>query len=408
MPRLRFPGFEGEWELINLSDVATGFEYGLNVAATEYDGEHKYIRITDINDESHKYISDFPVSPSGMIDEHYKVNKNDILFARTGASVGKTYLYNSEDGQLYYAGFLIRINVINASSFFVYSQTLTTRYYRWVTNTSMRSGQPGINAREYASYSFYIPTINEQRKISSFLKLIDKRIDKQRQFIDALKLYKRGALSRLFPKNGASVPEYRFSGFTGNWEQRKLGDFGNATGGTAIESEFSEDGIYKVISIGSYSENNSYQDQGIRAIDSDKIKNQILNQGDLTMILNDKTVSGNIIGRVLLIEKSGVYVYNQRTERIEVDSENYDSLFVYEMLNAPQIRDKIIKQSQGNTQIYVNWSSIALTEYFVPQIEEQRKIGIYLKNLDTLITLHQRKLDEYKSIKKGLLEKLFI
>lgn len=177
--------------------------------------------------------------------------------------------------------------------------------------------------------------------------------------------------------------------YTSVWEQRKLGDFGKATGGTAIESEFSEDGIYKVISIGSYSENNSYQDQGIRAIDSDKIKNRILNQGDLTMILNDKTASGNIIGRVLLIEKSGVYVYNQRTERIEVDSENYDPLFVYEMLNAPEIRDKIIKQSQGNTQIYVNWSSIALTEYFVPQIEEQRKIGIYLKNLDTLITLHQ-------------------
>ena len=125
------------------------------------------------------------------------------------------------------------------------------------------------------------------------------------------------------------------------------------------------------------------------------------------MILNDKTASGNIIGRVLLIEESGVYVYNQRTERIEVDSSNYDSQFIYEMLNAPNIREKIIKQAQGNTQIYVNWSTIALTEYLIPKKEEQIIIGQYLSNLDNLITLHQRKCDEIKEIKKFMLQNMF-
>ena len=187
-----------------------------------------------------------------------------------------------------------------------------------------------------------------------------------------------------------------------------MGDFGKATGGTSIESEFSEDGKYKVISIGSYSEDSIYRDQGIRAIESEKTKNRVLNKDDLTMILNDKTSSGNIIGRVLLIEESGVYVYNQRTERIEVDHDNYDSLFIYEMLNAPQIRDKIVKQSQGNTQIYVNWSTIAETDYLVPQIDEQRCLGKYFSNLDTLITLHQRKLETMKKIKKSLLQKMFV
>lgn len=125
------------------------------------------------------------------------------------------------------------------------------------------------------------------------------------------------------------------------------------------------------------------------------------------MILNDKTASGNIIGRVLLIEKSGVYVYNQRTERIEINDEEYDSLFIYEMLNAPNIREKIIKQAQGNTQIYVNWSAIALTEYLIPKKEEQIKIGQYLSNLDNLITLHQRKYDKLIVMKKSMLEKMF-
>lgn len=179
---------------------------------------------------------------------------------------------------------------------------------------------------------------------------------------------------------------FRFS-----WEQRKLGELGQATGGTSIESEFSEDGIYKVISIGSYSEDSVYRDQGIRAIHSDKTTNRVLNKGDITMILNDKTTSRNIIGRVLLIEEAGVYVYNQRTQRIEVYSDKYDSQFIYTMLNAPKIREKIIKQSQGNTQIYVNWTNISQTDYLVPQIDEQRKIAEYFTNIDNLITLHQRK-----------------
>ncbi len=205
----------------------------------------------------------------------------------------------------------------------------------------------------------------------------------------------------------ADTPAVRFKGFTDVWEQRKLSEFGKATGGTSIESQFSEDGIYKVINIGSYSEDNVYRDQGIRAVKSEKTLNRILNKGDITMILNDKTASGNIIGRVLLIEESEVYVYNQRTERIELDNGNYDSQFIYTMLNAPRIRDKIIKQSQGNTQIYVNWSTISQTKYLVPQIKEQQQIGDYFRNLDNLITLHQRKCDETMELKKYMLQKMF-
>lgn len=146
-----------------------------------------------------------------------------------------------------------------------------------------------------------------------------------------------------------------------------------------------------MVSIGSYSENSVYNDQGIRAIKSDKTSNRVLNRNDLTMILNDKTTSGNIIGRVLLIEESGIYVYNQRTERIEINLDEYDPVFLYEMLNAPNIREKIIKQAQGNTQIYVNWTAISLLEYMIPSKEEQVKIGEYLHNISNLITLHQRK-----------------
>ena len=125
------------------------------------------------------------------------------------------------------------------------------------------------------------------------------------------------------------------------------------------------------------------------------------------MILNDKTTSGNIIGRVLLIEESDIYVYNQRTERIEIDLDEYDPVFLYEMLNAPNIREKIIKQAQGNTQIYVNWTAISLLEYMIPSKEEQAKIGEYLHSISNLITLHQRKLEKLELMKKSLLQKMF-
>ena len=203
------------------------------------------------------------------------------------------------------------------------------------------------------------------------------------------------------------VPQIRFKGFTDDWEQRKLSDFGIATGGTSIESEFSSNGKYKVISIGSYSENSNYNDQGIRAIHSDKTKTRVLNKEDLTMILNDKTASGRIIGRVLYIDKSGEYVYNQRTERIEINRELYNPKFIYHLLNAPEMRNKIIKQSQGNTQIFVNWNGIKNTEYLIPHLNEQARLEKIFANIDNLITLHQRKCDKLVEVKKSLLEKMF-
>lgn len=209
--------------------------------------------------------------------------------------------------------------------------------------------------------------------------------------------------------NDKQKPSIRFKGFTEAWEQRKLGEFGKATGGTSIESEFEELGKYKVISIGSYSETSKYTDQGIRANKTHKTESRILNKNDLTMILNDKTASGNIIGRVLLIDADDSYVFNQRTERIEVYENEYLPDFLYQLLNADNVREKIIRASQGNTQIYVNWTSISELSYEIPVSKhEQRKIADLFNQLDHLITLHQREIEKLKNIKKSCLEKMFI
>ena len=191
---------EGEkWQEVSLSDVADGFEYGMNAAATAFDGEHKYIRITDIDDATHTYIDRDPVSPSGILEEKYRVKENDILFARTGASVGKSYLYRKEDGDLFFAGFLIRIHVKESvDSGYVFLNTLTGDYDKWVLLESARSGQPGINAEQYRQYRFMLPPLKVQTQISTIAQKMDEQINRENQCLRLLHKLRNGMLQQLF------------------------------------------------------------------------------------------------------------------------------------------------------------------------------------------------------------------
>ena len=192
VPNLRFPEFQGEWKKTKFGDIATGFDYGMNAAAKNYDGVNKYIRITDIDEASSTYTDKDIVSPDGVLTDNYLVNNRDILLARTGASTGKSYLYKKSDGKLYYAGFLIRANVTTHDPYFVFSQLHTHRYWRWVSIMSARSGQPGINSQEYSSFPIYITSIEEENKIAKLLSLLDERIATQNKIIDKLQSLIKG------------------------------------------------------------------------------------------------------------------------------------------------------------------------------------------------------------------------
>lgn len=206
-------------------------------------------------------------------------------------------------------------------------------------------------------------------------------------------------------EDNKKVPVLRFRGFKDDWEQRKLSEVANHRGGTAIEKYFKEDGRYKVISIGSYGLDSKYVDQNIRAVSNEVTDGRVVHNGELTMVLNDKTANGTIIGRSLLIEQDNQYIINQRTEIIS-PKENFDSEFAYTILNGP-FREKVKRIVQGGTQIYVNYSAVENLALELPCFEEQQKIGTLFKQLDTTITLHQRKLDLLKQMKKGFLQKMF-
>ena len=407
-PNIRFAGFEDDWEQRKLGEIAD------KVSEKNKNNEFSepFTNSAEQGIISQKDYFDREIVNNENLDSYYIVRNDDFIYnprISVTAPVGpinRNRLGRNGVMSPLYTVFRTH-DIDNPYLEFYFKTTKWHRFMKLNGDSGARFDRFTISSTQFMEMPIPYPMLDEQRKIGEYFDSLDNLITLHQRKCDELKKVKKFMLQKMFPKKGEKNPEIRFDGFTNDWEQRKLLEFGLATGGTSIESEFSEDGVYKVISIGSYSEDSVYRDQGIRAVRSDKTVNRILNKGDITMILNDKTASGNIIGRVLLIEESGVYVYNQRTERIEVDNSNYDSQFIYTMLNAPAIRDKIIKQSQGNTQIYVNWTTISQTDYLVPQFSEQRKIGEYFANLDHLITLHQRKCEELKNVKKYMLQNMF-
>ena len=186
-PAIRFKGFSDAWEQRKLSEMCGTFEYGLNAAAKEFDGKNKYIRITDIDDASREFLLSDLSSPDICLDgmSKYLLSSGDVVFARTGASVGKTYIYRENDGIVYFAGFLIRakVNQDNDAEF-VFQSTLSPSYEKYIRITSQRSGQPGVNAQEYSEYDLFAPSKEEQQRIGHFLRGIDNLITlHQRQTI---------------------------------------------------------------------------------------------------------------------------------------------------------------------------------------------------------------------------------
>ena len=201
VPEIRLAGFEVEWEKVKLKDVTESIEYGLNASAKEFDGENKYIRITDIDDVSRKFKEDSITSPDINVSEcdNYLLCEKDILFARTGASVGKTYLYDIKDGKVYFAGFLIRARIKEKfDSKFIFQNTLTDRFTQYVKVTSQRSGQPGVNGKEYGEYELYLPKYEEQQAIGSYFSNIDNFINSYQEKISQLETLKKKLLQDMF------------------------------------------------------------------------------------------------------------------------------------------------------------------------------------------------------------------
>lgn len=393
VPALRFPEFTEEWEKCKFGEIATGFDYGMNAAAKPYDGQNKYIRITDIDETSSTYNNEDVVSPDGTLSENYMVNERDILLARTGASTGKSYLYRKSDGKLYFAGFLIRANVAEHNPYFVFSQLHTHRYWRWVSIMSARSGQPGINSQEYASFPIFTTTLIEENKISTLLSLIDERIATQNKIIE-----KYESLIQ------AIIYKTKTNGITkGSWQKMELSKVlherneKNIDGRTICSVSVSQGVVNQVEYLGrsfAAQQTNHYN---------------VVKYGD---IVYTKSPTGDfpygIIKRSDIEEDVAVSplygVYTPSNDNIGVILHFY----FMKPSNAFNYLHPLIQKGAKNT---INITNLRFLENFVPlpiSENEAYTIATTLKTIQKKIDIEKRLLQAYMIEKEYLLRQMFI
>jgi type I restriction enzyme, S subunit len=197
---VRLPGFNGEWKRTYLKNITVGKgTYGINAPSVEKSSElPTYLRITDISDEGYLIKSGLQSVDHPDVNNYF-LEENDIVFARTGASTGRTYLYDKSDGKLVYAGFLIKFSIDTNKAVPQYIKfcTQTEEYHNWVRVMSMRSGQPGINAEEYSKLPLNLPPIEEQLEISEILTKVEREIFLLKKETELIRLQKKGLMQLL-------------------------------------------------------------------------------------------------------------------------------------------------------------------------------------------------------------------
>lgn len=407
IPVYRFQGHTDAWELRKLGEVATSFDYGLNSAATEYDGENKYLRITDIDDESRGFnISDLTSPEIDLFGlDEYRLNIGDIVFARTGASVGKSYIYRSIDGKVYFAGFLIRAKIKdNFNPDFVFQNTLTANYERFISITSMRSGQPGVNAQEYSNYEFMVPTLPEQEAIGSFFSVLDQLITLHQRKLDTLKEQKKTYLKLLFPAKGQTKPALRFQGFEDDWEEVKLGEVLSVSKLKNKENEYSKLDVLSVSREQGTVNQIEYQGRSFASDDVSGYK--IVKVGQ--MIYTKSPLKGAPYGIFQTVTINGIVsplyaVYNSSGRALA----SFVSLILKEDAIATHYLSPLVTKGAKNT-INVTDEGALEGKVKIPTLPEQEAIGTFFQTLDQEITQVEDKLASLKEMKKTLLRKLFV
>lgn len=398
-PKLRFPEFKNEWSYDLLGDVVTNKSKKFDPKKEE---ATKDIELDSIEQNTGRLLDTY--ISNDFTSQKNKFKKDNVLYSKLRPYLNK-YYYATIDGvcssEIWVLNTLNKDVLVNK---FLYYFIQTNRFSS-VTNKSAGSKMPRADWELVKNIRLYKGSIKEQEKIGYFFSKLDQQIELEEKKLELLEQQKKGYMQKIFSQ------ELRFKDENGNeypeWTSVLIKDIFNNKGGTALEKDFESDGEYKVISIGSYSMNSTYNDQNLRINKNEKTEKYILSQGDLAMVLNDKTKDGNIIGRTIFIDKDNHYIYNQRTERLIPLKEN-DSKFLWFFMNTDTVRNKIKSMMQGATQVYINYSSIKNISLQIPSFAEQIKIRVFLEMLLNLITEQDNKVNLLKQRKKGLLQKMFV
>ncbi|MCE2187786.1 restriction endonuclease subunit S, partial [Streptococcus thermophilus] len=402
--------FNDKWKYKILGEISSSIEYGLNASAKDFDGIHKYLRITDIDDSSRLFLTDKLSSPDVNFTEenyeNYKLQKNDLLFARTGASVGKTYLYRESDGEVYYAGFLIRARLHDSyDGNFVFQQTLTDKYKQFTEITSQRSGQPGINGKEYGNWKIGMTSYSEQSAIGSLFRTLDDLLASYKENLANYQSLKATMLSKMFPKAGQAVPEIRLDGFKGEWEINKLNKYLTVSKQKNTQLKFDKEDVLSVS--GEFGIINQIQFQGRSFAGASVEMYSIVDTGNI--VYTKSPLKANPYG--IIKTNYGIPGIVSTLYAVYLPNENVFPGFVERYFENDLRLNSYLKplvNKGAKNDMKVSDENALLGAVIFPQLEEQVAISDYFTNLDKFIQSYKDKITQLETLKKKLLQNLFI
>ena len=380
VPRLRFPGFTHDWEQRKVSDEVDSIDTGKSKFNAMESGEYEILGSTGVigYDTSYDYEGDF------------------LLTARVGANAGTLYRHSGKVK-------------ITDNTVFLQGTHIDFVYYLLdkidLKKMSFGSGQPLIKASELKSLELYMPAFNDEKEqIAIYFSKLDNLITLHQRQLDNLKNLKKGCLQKMFPRYGETKPELRFPGFTDDWEQRKVSEI----------TKFHKQGFYTTED---YNESKKYY--LLRGTDLTENKLILKDTPKIDATEKDYQAFKTEVGDFLIVRSGtvgtygivyedipaifGSYLIDFRFDMEQVTNEFFGYFYQSESFKT-QLR-QIVQQS-ANTNI--NAENIKSTSIMLPSIDEQKRIGEYLGQIDNLITLHQRELDELNQFKKGMLQQMFV
>ncbi len=381
-PHIRFAGFDEEWERRKLMNEVFSIDTGKSKFTLKTTGNYEILGSTSLigYDDSYDYEGDF------------------LLTARVGANAGELYRHSGKVK-------------ISDNTVFIQGQQLDFIYYALlnfdIKKLSFGTGQPLIKASELKNQNLLIPISNsEKEQISVYFCNLDNLITLYQKKYDKLNNIKKSMLEKMFPKNGSNVPEIRFTGFTGDWERRKLGEVGSTYTGLSGKSkdDFGH-GEGKFITYMNVFSNPIGSSDMLESVEIDDKQNKVL-MGDILFTTSSETPEEVGMSCVWLENSENIYLnsfcFGYRLNEL------FNPYYLAYMLRSSSIRKEITFLAQGISRYNISKNKMMEIKIPIPNIEEQIQIGEYFKQLDKLIVLHQRKVEKLQNIKKACMEKMFI
>ena len=407
-PKLRFQGFTDEWEQRKLSDISTKVTTkNVDVHYTETltnSAEQGIISQVDFFDKE--------ISNKDNINGYYIVNNNDFIYNPRISTLAPVGPINRN--KLNRTGIMSPLYTVfkacNVDLGFLEWYFQSSHWHRYMK----LNGDSGARADRIAikdSIFFEMPiktpvNIKEQVLIGETLEKFNQYITLHQRKLEKLKLNKRALLQKMFPQNGCIVPEVRFKGFTDDWEQRKLGSIGSTY--TGLSGKTKEDfghGEAQYITYLNVFQNTVSDITMTDNVEVDTTQNEV-KYGDVLFTTSSETPEEVGMSSVWLGDMCNVYLnsfcFGFRPNK------KIDPYFLGYSLRAPYMRDKIRILAQGISRYNISKNKVMELEISLPNDKEQNLLGNFLRHIDLSITLHQRKLDRLMSIKKALLQQLFV